>query len=950
MQNYKTQDGLPSNEVYDIAQDNDGFIWFATDAGVSRFNGSDFQNFSLAEGLPDPVIFEVVADEQGTIWVVGMNRHVAYFKNERFYPYVFNDTIDKYTMPRALVEDVHIEGGAVQLIFKRASGALYIDSVGNTTHVDRSKAEKEQFTDYYVRGDWVSKYSTAIGLSQRIFPYDFLVHVYVHTGKLPNADSTKFDVALRRRWGGVGGAVVLNDMIVTSFMGGISGLDLVDKEIVKLKNAEVLNYQSIHRLVKKNDSAFYAISLVHGIFEMEIRDDSLVTTGRILEGENCNDIYVDRQGGVWIATYKHGVYHFNEIGLHTLIPDQVAIRHMRKADRLNDVLVSREDFSSFFIKEGGAVLEFAGNTLNKNITYPLRINNDGTIIFGSIDGWHVADSRTGQRSRPFSTDLVSLKIVTEIQNRIFVYSYNQDFYELHRNDQLETTVPFSRGVVNCVTEHNGSVFFGTSNGVFQTEDITDLSSLSIQEGSGGMIVTCMYSYEGVLFIGTKTHGLHALEKGRLRQVAPQRFLSKKITSITVGGDRLFVGTNQGVCIVDIKNMRIGFYSCITVNNGLASNDITALEVLGSDLLIGSKLGLQSIPLDISIKAPSIPKVFITSVLSKSGAMHDPDSIIKLHYNDAPLRIQYQGLDVSSKQRFEYRYKWGAEGAYFSTRSSELFLPNLEVGESKLFLAVKNMDGVWSEEKGLILHVQEPFWRSLVFWLLLAVCVSATFWYLSWRRGNVVRQEIEMQNRIVELRAKAIRAQMNPHFIFNCLNSIQGFILAHDTKRSINYLGQFAGLVRHVLDSSEKTEITIKAEVEHLRAYLEIEKMRFDSRFEYEIDVEPSVDLRTKIPAMLIQPYVENSVWHGLQNASHEGKIFVTFSAKGKHLYVNVIDNGVGRDQAQINKERERRSVGMTLTEERLKLVKGEGQGEVFVEDLFDEQRPSGTRVELKIPV
>ena len=207
----------------------------------------------------------------------------------------------------------------------------------------------------------------------------------------------------------------------------------------------------------------------------------------------------------------------------------------------------------------------------------------------------------------------------------------------------------------------------------------------------------------------------------------------------------------------------------------------------------------------------------------------------------------------------------------------------------------------------------------------------------------------------EWRLKALRSQMNPHFIFNCMNSIDMYILKNDAENASRYLNKFAKLVRLILNQSDEMSIPLAREIEMLKYYVELERLRFDKPFNYAIDVGLSVDAEeTEIPSMLLQPYVENAILHGLRHKQQQGNLLLRIAREGNVLHCTVEDDGVGRKAtAVINAGRDTKhhSKGLKLTEERLDMVNASDTSKAFVQvtDLADENgNPNGTRIEIRI--
>ncbi len=233
------------------------------------------------------------------------------------------------------------------------------------------------------------------------------------------------------------------------------------------------------------------------------------------------------------------------------------------------------------------------------------------------------------------------------------------------------------------------------------------------------------------------------------------------------------------------------------------------------------------------------------------------------------------------------------------------------------------------------------------------------------KGLAKKQEAELKQvkaefarQIAESEMSALRAQMNPHFIFNVLNSINRYILLNNSEVASRYLTQFARLIRLVLENSKTAKVSLEADMEALKLYINMEKLRFLDKFDYQIEIEEGIDQQfTQVPPLLIQPYVENAIWHGLMQKENGGLLTITLKQANEHLLlVNIEDNGIGRTQSALLKSKtaiSHKSHGLQMTKDRIAIVNRLYgiQTEVAIEDLYNgDQQPQGTRVTLTIPI
>ncbi len=224
-----------------------------------------------------------------------------------------------------------------------------------------------------------------------------------------------------------------------------------------------------------------------------------------------------------------------------------------------------------------------------------------------------------------------------------------------------------------------------------------------------------------------------------------------------------------------------------------------------------------------------------------------------------------------------------------------------------------------------------------------------------RKHEVEKKVLAIEKELFDIQQKALQLQMNPHFIFNSLNAIQSFVIASNTDKAIHYLSKFSQLMRLILSNSRETSIPVKDELTALKHYMDIERLRFDNKFDYELEIDNNIDQEfMEIPPMIIQPFVENAIIHGLVHSPDQGHIKISLQLQKNFIFCTIEDNGIGRKKAQEIRDASgiiRRSRGMLITRERLEILNKQNKEKfsVQVTDLHnDSNMPSGTRVDINI--
>jgi LytS/YehU family sensor histidine kinase len=289
--------------------------------------------------------------------------------------------------------------------------------------------------------------------------------------------------------------------------------------------------------------------------------------------------------------------------------------------------------------------------------------------------------------------------------------------------------------------------------------------------------------------------------------------------------------------------------------------------------------------------------------------------------------------------------------------------NVSPGTYIFHVTGTNNDGVWNPDGIFVtLVIRPPWWKTWTFRILVFLAAMAAGWALVFWRVRYIRKKHEIEKKmltiekqIFDLEQKALRLQMNPHFIFNSLNAIQNFVIINDTDKAVNYLAKFSHLMRMILANSIQSYIPLKDELKALTYYMDLEKLRFDNKFEYTLKIDPSIDAEfIEVPPMLLQPYVENAIIHGIVHIDGNGELMIDIKKKKDSLVCIIQDNGIGREKAAELREQsgiKRKPRGMMITQERLEILSKQSKRgfSVRVIDLTDDMRKAtGTRVEITI--
>jgi ligand-binding sensor domain-containing protein/anti-sigma regulatory factor (Ser/Thr protein kinase) len=424
--------------------------------------------------------------------------------------------------------------------------------------------------------------------------------------------------------------------------------------------------------------------------------------------------------------------------------------------------------------------------------------------------------------------------------------------------------------------------------------------------------------------------------------------------------RVWVGSLGGV---DHYNPATGmFQNVISYSSGTYMDAFGSCLVLKNDTLVfnaGNKY-FRIIPDEFLNRKPVPLQLKINEVLINGRAVEwQKDNFLQhLTFSENRVAIYFSLLDFTGDQNVKYFYYLeGMEKGWIETSRPEILYNALPPGKYKLH--IKAMDAGGNEIKqtaNLPITIRPPYWQTWWFRGLILLIIATLVYLLFKQRVKLIRNKSAIKQQLAELEAKAIRAQMNPHFIFNSLNAIQECIVTEEVDVAYDYLSRFSKLLRMVLDNSEKNFISLSTELETIRLYLSLEALRFSQSFTYTIELKEELDKDDIfIPSLLLQPFVENAIWHGLINKAGEKKLLLQFEEKNGYLECIIYDNGVGRKRsAEIKKNKlgasHFESKGTKLALQRIEILNRERPGSAGIEtiDLYDEAgNAAGTKILVK---
>jgi len=946
LKNFSSDQGLPYFQVFDIMQDSRGFIWFATDKGVSRYNGYEFQNFDIEDGLPENTIVEIYEDSKGRIWFASLICKLAVFENEKITLFRFNDKIIDVIPQKAEPSKKGIYVDAQDNVYMGIKEFGYLkvfNNSGSVEVVNDQKNENNFFFDQY---------------ADRLF--------YTFPKTLKRNGIVKFIDVKNLNYSFNINPVELISTYPVYYINGddIFYSALGDLFHFNLRNGAVRKKSFNSRIISinggKSDELWIGLQN-EGVEIINIKDFSRVK--KLLENYSVSDVCWDYEGGTWISTLENGIYYILKTEITSLSENDGLynnnVTQILKDDKNNLILGYNSPVVNVINTKGVKTVVLPGSK-GAGVESVEYSNADNAVYISTKKGFYkYKDDHLQTIDVPFKENIRANDFFINDQNEILIAGIGFSLIKYNEQGQRSVKqIDYNYHFSEIEQDKGGSVWLAGNRGVWKYyKGIFVSYGMIYPELSNRVTALETFPEKNMLIIGTNGYGLYVYFNNELYNLTIEDGLtSNNITSIFAAEDKIWIGTNQGLnSIREVGEFSVEFeVKAYTKNDGLISNIINDVYVDENKVYIATNKGVNVFSPSHLTENEIPPRLYFSSIqINNQDTIFQPE--YKLKYNENNLNLEYVGLSYKNAGTISYRYRLeGLDSTWYTTRSRGIRYSSLPSGDFTFKVFARNSSGYENKYPLQIkFKVLKPFWETWMFVLIISVFfvgIVLTFILL-------IRKSYQRRINLLKYRQQVLRQQMNPHFIFNTLNSIQLYILEKDTEMSQRYLGKFSRLMRVSLEHAQYQAVSVRDEVNSLNLYLELEMLRFDGQITYDVELENEDELlNLNIPSLIIQPFVENSIWHGLTHKEGGGHIQISLHSVDEYVLCVVEDDGIGRKKAMEisnTKMKYHKSYGISITSKRISLLNELSKNNLDIKylDLEDETgNAKGTRVEIKIPV
>ncbi len=918
---YTKQNGLPSNSVFNMLQDKKGYLWIATDAGVSRFDGKNFENFSIDDGLPDNQILQLKEDKKGRVWFLSFNGKLSYFYNGIIYSEKNDPNLKALNLNAVIVSFYEDSKGQFwfgtnrnliicwneKTLIKYSSNnhfQQYLNSVIYEDHKQNIWALNAQGVHLFNNSDFVPINDKDVLFSHKSVEIlkDKSLYYISKRGLLKRRGykiEKKLDIPVEIQEKNTSYMLIQEDGIWLSTNKGLYKLNYDGK------NQHLLVDKSISQIIEDRDKNLW-ISSQNGIYKIPNPNERVYyyDTKHQLSQNTIHSVYKTDKNNIWLGM-QDGV--FNHLNL-----ENEKVRKFELKNPFEFKFIKQMNYDPFTQSLYlGAELGLAkiDNIYDKNpkIKYLKEEKNSFFVIKGfSID-----------RKNNLALALSSGVVILPNRNQTLEFSASK---------YKEFTDFFKERAYKVHYDFNNKLWFSNIDGIS-----TFFNGKLTQYFKKNPILT--QRFNDIVTIGNKYtvlasdgYGIFIMDSlNKIRNIKESHGLkSNIILKLFVYKNEIWSISTNGINRIQLKNNNLSINS-IDYANDLLANSVNDIFIGEETAYFATQNGLVYFNYPEFGKKVSPPPIYISTIKYNGTNLDLGIKSFKFKPKEHNFIINYSALDFSNKQ-ITYRYRIRSDVNWSTTQNKRIELTALEPGKYNLEIAAKRQGSDWSPSTRFEFEIEKHFWQTwwfiAVLWVIAGLSLYLIMVNYIRRQRNEEQEKLLLKNKTLMLEQRALQAMMNPHFVFNVMNSIQHYINTQNTSSANKVLTGFAKLIRINLDICTKSYVSLAEEINYLNLYLSLEKYRFGDKLNYNLIVDPNLDLEdTFIPSMLLQPYIENAIWHGIMPKTDGGEIFIRMQLKEENLLsIEIEDNGIGFENSLARNQGKHQSKGMNLTKERINLL------------------------------
>jgi two-component sensor histidine kinase len=881
---YTKENGLPSNNIYQLYTDSKGFVWFGTNKGIVRYNGIKFDIFTTFDGLPDNEILFFKEDYEGRLWMGTFNGELCYYKNDSFHTAANTPFLKLPFKARSLIHNITIEKDS-SVSFDFYNQLVFINIKHNKCKLISLENKQARWREYgdliYLKKNAPNEYKVVCN------DYDLLVDSSGNVMSEKKSENNKY--------------VYFNQIQDQTYIVNGSYILFNGKDTVKPSAKNIINTTSafpdgIYHLYNDGKRMFMMTRSA-----LYLYDSLLLFKGQISSfGQGIG-------GNYWIATADDGIYVLNKNFFESKIfknayKNDIRFSHYVGGKGLFYATVN--DLYSLANNKIFPVFNFADKKLDKTSEVVFSMNNKARLYSFFGDNAMVVDNYSnGHAVRNYKVENAygNYKSIIGIEEKYYLQTRNAICgvnFDSIRNGKLssECVTPQTERIY-CMAKHpDNSIWYSTLNNIYRISNevpviLPQFKNISFKYFNFFGKYLIGYTHDNNLLVCDNISG-----KIDIDSVAGQNCIWDKFYKLDT--NHILLSTNNLYRLLTLGSAHS--YSISVIEDPFLPLEAESVCSDGTNCYFFKNESVTSLRIQNFLLKATPPNLFFT-LLKTNKKTYAIERKVQITYSESRnLSVLFSAISPNGENiSYQYSFSKGGEDNWRDVNGEEINIVNSGFGEYVVKMRAKSLSSNYSEYIVFTLEILRPFWATWWFALLAVLVVTAAILLVIRRKINATLIETEKEHqaqvKFMKSEYKALNALMNPHFIFNTLNNVQGLINRNDKMAANEYLRIFADLVRQNMHNVSKELIPLQKELDLVANYLLLEKLRFRELLNYSIEIDDDIDLSDiMISPLLIQPLVENSLKHGiLPMESPDGYIKIHVYEQDNSLVIEVKDNGVG---------------------------------------------------------
>ncbi len=938
---YTTKDGLPSNSIYKSILDNHGFLWIATDNGIAKFDGKNFKIYTTTQGLPDNEITDIFIDSSHRIWVTPFRRTAAYY----------NPVKDRFEN-----EDTDPELQKVELGNTNRGSVLQYGGIAFCNNL----------RDFFIyKSGKVTIYKGVMNIKKSFAP-EKIIEFRPEKYLIISPDSVR--VFIKNRF--TKSFPLQTDFFYSEYFGNAlyiaTGNQIKKYRVDNEGNISLVlqkTFPFVIRIFCKSGKNLAVATYNRTTYPVDTA--SLELKDPLLYNIAVRNVLEDKNGSTWIASIDRGLIKIQQKRISSFTITDKALndeitQHFTTLAIINEKIFVGNNYGEVLIYDGVYDIKKRALSSEKNMDAVVRkiIELKDQVYVACQTGSFILDKKSLQIVKRFEgRDNLSSKSALLLNDSVLLLGTHAMAvkYNIAANKGFDTII---KRITAFGVNRAKEIYIGSNDGLYRWDHDSLFYFGKKYKALSYRVNTIFTTADDLVWVGLGSDSLLILKNNQLvKSIALGDIIPGSVCKSLYSSRPgiIWLGTNKGLNKIQYQftNEKLTFYNtAFGLSDGLIGEQVNDITIYKDTVYAATNGGISYLPANLNLPVADIT-TFITRV-----SINGVDTLVMknytLGYDQNDISISFSGADLTGYYPlFEYRVN---EAAWQKTDKNNI---ELRLASGKYNIQIRGMkrDGTPSSQtESISIFIKTPFWQSGIFWTIMVISLFIiSFFILETRNKQKRKAEVEKvvtEKKLTELEMQALKAQINPHFVFNCLNSIKGFIFDRDYKQADKYLDKFSDLMRSTIDNSDASIISLRNEISYLDNYLQLEKLRFEDKFNYAIAVNEDIDKdQVFVPAMLLQPYVENAIRHGMRFLENKkGQININVKKENNFIVCEIDDNGIGREKAAELKSKmhvEYQSKGMNISKRRAELY----NIEQMVTDKKDERGiATGTTITVKIPI